>query len=129
MRFSFLLPLFATAALAADQGKGCDVQDAIDCSGDNVVKCYVFAGNTGMTWNFETSCPDQGQVCNTGNCQTVAMQADQGKDCGYKDAFGCSGNNIVQCNVFPGRDKMTWNFFESCADKGQVCAGNVCQTC
>ncbi|KAK1466081.1 hypothetical protein CCUS01_07428 [Colletotrichum cuscutae] len=36
--------------------------------------------------------------------------ANQGKGCDLKNAFGGSGNNIVQCYTFPGRNEMTWNY-------------------
>ncbi|KAK0372907.1 hypothetical protein CLIM01_09729 [Colletotrichum limetticola] len=129
MRFFYLLPLFASAAIAADQGKGCGTVDAIDCSGNNIVKCYNFPGRSGLTWNYVDSCADRGQVCRSGACDTIPISANQGKGCDLKNAFGCSGNNIVQCYTFPGRNEMTWNYYQSCADKGQICSGNVCQAC
>ncbi|KAK1701844.1 hypothetical protein BDP67DRAFT_294148 [Colletotrichum lupini] len=110
MRFFYLLPLFASAAIAADQGKGCGTVDAIDCSGNNIVKCYTFPGRSGLTWNYVDSCADRGQVCRSGACDTIPISANQGKGCDLKNAFGCSGNNIVQCYTFPGRNEMTWNY-------------------
>lgn len=130
MRFFYLLPLFASAAIAADQGKGCGTVDAVDCSGNNIVKCYTFPGRSGLTWNYVSLCPehvvpselsdltaikvdscaDKGQVCRSGACDTIPISANQGKGCDLKNAFGCSGNNIVQCYTFPGRNEMTWNY-------------------
>ncbi|KZL84453.1 hypothetical protein CI238_03557 [Colletotrichum incanum] len=52
-----VLSLLIPFALAADQGKGCDINGGVtvDCSGDNVVECYTWAGRDSPTWNFTSN--------------------------------------------------------------------------
>ncbi|KAK1672978.1 hypothetical protein BDP55DRAFT_236608 [Colletotrichum godetiae] len=90
--FSIVLSILLPFALAADQGKGCDLGSALGCSGDNVVECYTWPGRDKPTWNYVSpdlmnefsmfwtwlpnlsfrqrdSCFDRGQKCCNGGCQ------------------------------------------------------------
>ncbi|TDZ18034.1 hypothetical protein Cob_v009023 [Colletotrichum orbiculare MAFF 240422] len=68
MQLLSLLPFLIVTALAADQGRGCSALEALDCSGDNIVKCYVWPGRDKPTWNYVDSCFDRQLRCSAGTC-------------------------------------------------------------